>query len=200
MKQKQLIISVGREFGSGGHEIAQKLAERFHLPLYDHNLLREIAEEKGVPLSGLAPYDEIPTKGFLYRNVRGYSNSPQENIAYMQFEHLRKMADEGQSFVIVGRCAEQILEDVEGLISVFILADSEKKVERIMTKYDLSEHDAEKLIITQNKKRKAYHNHFCVGKWGDSRTYDLCINSSHLGIDGTADALEDYINRRIANR
>ena len=100
MEQKQMIISIGREFGSAGHEIAEKLAERFSLPLYDYNLLREIAGEKKVNVANLEPYDEVPKKGFGSRTVRGYSNSPQENIAYMQFDFLKKKAKEGQSFEI----------------------------------------------------------------------------------------------------
>ena len=90
MKEKQVIISIGREFGSAGHEIAEALAEKYQLKLYDYHLLREIAEEKNVHVAELEPYDEIPKKGFGYRTVKGYSNSPQENIAYMQFNHLKK--------------------------------------------------------------------------------------------------------------
>ena len=81
MSDKQFIISIGREFGSAGHEIAEEMAKRFQIPLYDYNLLREIADEKKVSVRNLEPYDEIPRKGVIARTVRGYSNSPQENIA-----------------------------------------------------------------------------------------------------------------------
>ena len=160
---KQVIISIGREFGSGGHEIAQHLADRFSLPLYDYNLLREIAQEKNVSASNLEQYDEVPKKGFS-KTVRGFNNSPQLNIAYMQFDFLKKKAAEGESFVVVGRCSEEVLKE---------------------------------LIEKQSKKRKAYHNYFCETKWGDSRNYELSINSSKLGEDATTDMLEDYIKRRI---
>lgn len=194
---KQVIISIGREFGSGGHEIAQNLAERFNLPLYDYNLLREIASEKNVNVSNLEPYDEVPRKGFTSKTVRGFNNSPQLNIAYMQFDFLRKKAESGESFVVVGRCSEEVLKEYEGLITIFVLGDLDKKIERIKRLYQLSDKEAKELIERQNKKRKAYHNYFCERKWGDSRNYELSINSSKLGEEETTDVLEDYIRRRI---
>lgn len=196
MEQKQVIISIGREFGSAGHEIAEKLAERFSLPLYDYNLLREIAGEKKVNVANLEPYDEVPKKGFGSRTVRGYSNSPQENIAYMQFDFLKKKAKSGESFVVVGRCAEEALKEYKGLITIFILGDMETKIERIAKLHNLSEKQAKEMIIQQDKKRKAYHNYFCEGKWGDSRNYEFSINSSKLGLEATVEVLEDYIKRR----
>lgn len=196
MEQKQMIISIGREFGSAGHEIAEKLAERFSLPLYDYNLLREIAGEKKVNVANLEPYDEVPKKGFGSRTVRGYSNSPQENIAYMQFDFLKKKAKAGESFVVVGRCAEEALKEYKGLITIFILGDMETKIERIAKLHNLSEKQAKEMIIQQDKKRKAYHNYFCEGKWGDSRNYEFSINSSKLGLEATVEVLEDYIKRR----
>lgn len=198
MEEKQVIISIGREFGSAGHEIAEVLAEKYQMKLYDYHLLREIANEKNVHVAELEPYDEIPKKGFGYRTVKGYSNSPQENIAYMQFNHLKKRAAEGKSFVVVGRCAEEALKDYKGLISIFILGNMDKKIERIMRLHNVSEKKAKEMIIEQDKKRKAYHNYFCEGKWGDSRNYDFSINSSKLGVEATIEILEDYINRRIA--
>lgn len=196
---KQVIISVGREFGSGGHEIAQKLAERFNLPLYDYNLLREIASEKNVAASNLEQYDEVPKKGFS-KTVRGFNNSPSINIAYMQFDFLKKKAAEGESFVVVGRCSEEVLQEYEGLITIFVLGDMDKKIERIKRIYKLSDEEAKQLIDKQSKKRKAYHNYFCEKKWGDSRNYELSINSSKLGEEATTDMLEDYIKRRIAEK
>lgn len=197
MKKKQVIISIGREFASAGHEIAESLANRLSLPLYDYHLLREIADEKDVEVSALEPYDEVPKKGFGYRTVKGLSNSPQENIAYMQFEFLKKKAEEGESFVVVGRCSEEALKEYKGLITIFILGDMDKKIERVRKHLNLDEKQARKLINEQDKKRKNYHNYFCEGKWGDSRNYDFSINSSKLGIDITTDIIEDYICKRI---
>lgn len=194
--EKQLIISVGREFGSAGHVIAEKLAERFQLSLYDSNLLKEIAVEKNLNHEQLKKYDEIPRNRLLSRTVNGYSNSAEENIANMQFEYLKKKADAGESFVVVGRCAESILKSCSGLVSIFILGDMDKKAARIMEQYHVSEDEAKTMIRQQDKKRKTYHNYHCKGKWGDSRNYDLCINSSKLGIDRTVELLECYIRER----
>ena len=196
---EQVIISIGREFGSGGHEIAEKLSERFGLDMYDVNLLREIAVEKNLDAAALEKYDEVPKKRFISRNVRGYSNSPEENIANIQFEYLQKKAKAGKSFVVVGRCSEAILKEYKGLITIFILADRDKKIERLGEVRNMSPSEAESAMHKYDKKRKEYHNYYCTGKWGDSRNYDISINSSKLGIDKTVDYLESYIKERINN-
>ena len=105
-------------------------------------------------------------------------------------------ADEGESFIVVGRCAETVLGDRPNVISLFVLGDSEVKCKRVMEIYDLSERDAQFKMERHDKYRKQYHNYYCKDKWGDSRAYDLCINSSRLGFDETVNELEDYINRR----
>ncbi len=195
MKQ-QLIISIGREFGSGGHEVAEILAKRFGIPLYDSNLLEEIAESKSVDVDNLTKYDERPRFFVLYRHVQGYSNSPAENIAHIQFKYLRRMADEGKSFVIVGRCAEEVLADYGCMVSVFILGDFAKKIERVSKKYGVPPIEAKNMLYLKDKKRKSYHNYHCNGRWGDSRNYELSINSSRIGIDRTADIIEMYIKEK----
>ena len=178
--KKQLIISIGREYGSGGHRIAEELAKRFGLTFYDYHMLGEIALDKKVDVKTLEKFDELPKTPFFSRTVKGYSNSPQENIANLQFDFLRKKADEGESFVIVGRCAETILKENPNLISFFVLGDMQE------------------LLARHDRKRKTYHNHYCKIKWGDSRGYDVSINSSRLGLDGTADIMEEYIKMRLS--
>lgn len=195
--KKQLIISVGREFGSGGHLIAEELSKRFNLKLYDNNLLLEIAEKHGSDSEVLKRFDEMPKSRILSRTVRGYNNSPEDIITQMQFDYMREKAEEGESFVIVGRCAETVLKGHPALVSIFVLGDYEKKLERISEKYALSQKDAKSLIKTTDKKRKSYHNYNCELHWGDSRLYEVSINSSRLGIDGTVDILETYIKKRI---
>lgn len=193
---KQLIISIGREFGSGGHEIAEMLAERFELNLYDKNLLEQIANDKNLNVKNLEKYDEKPRNMWMTRTVHGYSNSAEENLANMQFEYLKKAAADGESFVIVGRCAETILKNNPALISMFILGDWENKVERITRLYDMEKEEAESFIYRQDKKRKNYHNYYCKGKWGDSRNYDISVNSSKLGEEETTQMLVEYIMKR----
>lgn len=194
----QIIISVGREFGSGGRVIAEKLSERFNLPLYDRHLITEIAEKMGMTIEAVAKYNETPKNVFVSRRVKGYSNSIEDNIAEMQFNVMEEKAKSGESFVVVGRCSETKLKKYPGLISFFILGDMDKKIERVMDVYGLDEDDATRFILKKDKKRKRYHNYHCQGKWGDSRLYDFSINSSKLGIDETVDVIEGYIRARMA--
>ena len=110
--EKQLIISVGREFGSGGHEVAQKLADDYGIALYDHDLLKEIATKKNLKSEDLEAYDELKWNRFLYRTVRGLNSSPEQNVANLQFDFLKEKAKSGESFVVVGRCSETILHGI----------------------------------------------------------------------------------------
>ena len=194
---KQLIISIGREFGSAGHEIAERLAKRYGLPLYDHNLLDEVAASHNMDSHELQEYDEMKHNKFLYRSINGMSSSPADNVANMQFNFLLDKAEKGQSFVIVGRCSETILKDYEGLISVFVIGDMESKVARVQHLYGKSEKEAERFIREKDRKRKKYHDSHCKSKWSDSHTYDLSLNSSKLGLEGSVDFLADYIDRRM---
>lgn len=194
--EKQLIISVGREYGSGGHEIAEKLSKHYGIQLFDHNLLDEIAAKKNINMDHLKELDEKHKNLLSSRTVRGLSNSPEENLLYLQFDFLRDKADAGESFVIVGRCSETILKQYDCMVSIFILGDRDKRVERIMRLYHLTESQAVKKIREKDILRRRYHNSFCVKKWGDCRNYDLSINSSRLGIDETVKTLVDYIDKR----
>ena len=193
---EQVIISISREYGSGGHEIAKRISEMFHLPLYDRNLLDEIAKSKNGNQETLAKYDEAKRKG-LTRSVRGFTTDMAENVAQLQFEYLREKASAGESFVIVGRCAETVLRDFEGLISIFVMGDYEAKLDRVMEKRGFNAKEAALAIIRHDKSRKLYHNRYSDFKWGDSRNYELCINSSKLGVEKTAEALKGYIEARI---
>ena len=194
---KQVIITIGRQFGSGGHEIARKIAAKLDLKLYDKNILEEIAKEKHVESDDLKKLDEKPRGLFGSRRVRGHSNSMQDHLAHMQFEYIENKAKEGESFVVVGRCAEHVFKEHDSLISIFVLGDEEVKMHRLMESEGWEEKEALHEMEKRDGIRKAYHNSHTLSKWGDSRTYDLCINSSRLGIDGTVDALVAYIQRRI---
>lgn len=197
---KQLIISVGREYGSGGHEIAEQLSRHYGIQMLDHNLLDEIAAAKNLDMQNLKGLDEKHRSRLASRTVRGYSSSPEENLYLLQFDHLKNKAASGESFVIVGRCSETILKGYDSLVSVFVLGDMDRKTERIMRLYQLSQEQAVRKIHEKDMKRKRYHNGHCEGKWGDSRNYDISINSSKLGIEGTVGLLADYIDRRQVQR
>ncbi len=194
----QIIISVGREFGSGGRVIAEELAKKFNLPIYDRHLITEIAEKTGMTAEQIEKHDEAPKTRILSRRVRGYSNSIEDNVAEMQFDFIRKKAESGESFVVVGRCAESKLRDFDCLCSLFIIGDMPCKIKRIMKLYDMTEAEAEDFIEKKDKKRKRYHNYHVKMHWGDSRLYDLTVNSSRLGVEKTIDFLEEYIKARMA--
>lgn len=197
---KQLIISVGREFGSGGHVVAAGLAKHFGLPLLDSNILAEIAKEKNTDAEYLQKYDESARSLLFSRTVNGYSNSPEDVVARMQFDYLRARADAGESFVVIGRCADYILRNNAGLVRIFILGDIDAKIKRTAEREGVSEEKARSLMEHNDKRRRTYHNTHCEGKWGDSRSYDITINSSRLGIEGTTDLLIKYVEARAALR
>lgn len=194
---KQILISISREYGSRGREIAIKVAEDMGLPLYDRNILEEIAKEKGTDPKNFQDIDEKPRNKLLTRRVKGYSNSMEENLAQMQFEYLQKKADSGESFVVLGRCSETVLKGREGLVSIFVTGKREAKIQHIMDKFSISREEAIAKIYKHDISRKRYHNHYSDFKWGDSRNYDVCINSSRLGSQGTAEVLEAYIQKGL---
>lgn len=194
---KQTIISISREFGSGGHWIAEKIAADLGLNLYDRNMLDEIAKAKNIKVEYLEKFEEKPRNLILSRRVGAYSNSMEEIVADMQFEYLREKADSGESFVVVGRCAETILSEYPGLISFFVLGDKDVKLKNVMKHFGLNDAEAKAKIKRHDIKRKMYHNRHSDFKWGDSRNYDICINSSKLGLEKTAEILEEYVKQRM---
>lgn len=191
--EKQIIITIGREFGSQGHEIADKVAEDLGFPLYDRNLLDHIAEEKGIEEHVYQKYDEKPRNVFLTRSVGEHTNSMEKHLADMQFEFIKKKADAGESFVVVGRCANSVLSYHPGLISIFILGDREFKINHVKEKFGLSRNKALDKMNRHDKSRKYYHNRHSKYKWGDSRGYTMCLNSTKLGIEGTARVIENFV-------
>lgn len=189
---QQLIIAIARESGSGGLDIARTLAERFSLPLYDKNILESAAADRGVDAVALRQYDEHPRSLLFYRNIKGYSNAPEDGVAQMQFQLLRDLAAAGESFVVLGRCAEEVLADHPGLVSIFVRADLDFRVRRTPLPPD----EALDFIHKQDRLRRVYHDQHCKGDWGDPENYDLVINSARLDIPGTVDALEHYVRAR----
>lgn len=195
---RQLIITIGREFGSAGHMIGEQLAGRLGISFYDRRILDELGKEIHLDESEISRYDEKPKSRFFSRTVNGYSNSIEDILFELQCKHMRSKMEAGESFVLVGRCGEKVFEDFEGLISIFVLGDKEEKIARVMEVYNLNSDEAYEKMRRHDKKRKAYHNSRCEGKWGDSRTYDLCVNSTRLGVKATVDMLERYVYRRLS--
>jgi cytidylate kinase len=200
------VITIGRQFGSGGREIGEKLAARFGIQCYDKELLTRAAKESGFCEEMLTNHDERPTNSFLYNLVMdtysfGYNTSAfvdmpiSQKVFLAQFDTIKKIASEGPC-VIVGRCADYALSDFKNSIHLFIYADEEAKVNRISKKYNVSEAKAKDMIIKKDKQRQSYYNYYSSKKWGRADSYDFCINSSLLGIDGTvrliSQCIEDF--------
>ena len=200
----QIIISISREYGSEGHTIAKQIAKDLGLPFYDRNMLDEIAKEKGFDPAVFAGVDEKPRNKLLSRRVKGYSNATEDNLAQMQFEFLRKKAASGESFVVLGRCeiakeeqingcSETILKEYDSLVSIFVTGNKDRKLKHVIEKFSLSETAAAAKITKHDAYRRRYHNHYSDFKWGDSRNYDVCINSSRIGVEGTAKLLKEFV-------
>ena len=192
MKQ-QLLVSVGREHGSGGHYIAQLIADQLQIRLLDREIVEGTILESGYSRELVTKMDEKPVNFFSSRRIGSYSNSLEENVAEKTFEFIRNTAASGESFVVVGRCAEYILRGNPNLVSLFICGDLDEKIRRVAERAKVSEARAAELIRETDRRRKLYHNYYCDNKWGDARGYDMTVNSSKLGIEQTAAALVRYI-------
>ena len=191
----QFIITLGREYGSGGHEIATIIAEKLGIPLYDEQILHGIADMKQVEMDQLKEYSEKHKTFEFTRSVRGYSTSVSDHIATLEHEYILQKAKLGESFIVVGRAAEYILRDYP-IVSIFVRAPFADRVERVKRIYKLGSHKAARKIIEVDTERRAFHNFHCKNKklrWGHSHCYDLCVNSSKMGIEKTADFLAEYV-------
>ena len=197
--EKQVIVTIGREAGSGGLEIARRLGQELGITVYDKNIFEHISEHFDIDTSQLKKYDETPRIKGITRSVKGYSNSAEEQVVEMQRAFLREKAEAGQSFVILGRAGIKSLLDYPCvLVRIFVKGDEDFRLKRIMAEQGYDEKQARKYMNWVDLKRKNYHNQFCHVKWGDPDSYDIVIKSDKLGIDGTVDLLAEYIRRRIA--
>lgn len=191
--KKQIIITVGRESGSGGHAIAKKLADMMGIACYDKKKLVEgTAKISGMNRNYVRKLDEKPA-GFPFSGrIGAFEESPESNVARMTFEYIRSIADSGESCVIVGRCADSVLRNNPNALKIFIVGNTEDKNKRLSNIRQISEEEADEERRETDRFRRAYHNFYSETKWGDSRAYDLIINSSCLGIQGTAEYIKQF--------
>ena len=194
-----LVITIGRQCGSKGKLIGEKLAEALGVKCYDKELLSEAAKHSGLCEELFETHDEKPTNSFLYSLVMdtyslGYTTSAymdmpiNHKIFLAQFDTIKKLADE-ESCVIVGRCADYALADHKDCFSVFIHADLDWRVNRISAKYGKSLKEAKDMITKTDKSRASYYNYYTNKKWGAASGYSLSVDSSKLGIEGAAKAI-----------
>ena len=205
MEDKRIIINVGRQLGSGGHDIAKMLATDFGCKFYDKELLNLAAKESGFSKRFFEQSDEH--KGFFksllnfhipcITDACFYKNDiSQESLFQFQSDAIKKAADEG-SCVFVGRCADYVLREYPNTVSVFITANMNDRIERVRRRYLCDEETAAKIIENQEGDRSSYYNYYTGKRWGHSSSYDLCINSSVLGLDMTEAFIRAFIRKRF---
>ena len=197
MKQ-QIIVTLGREHGSGGHYIADMISRELGIKLYDKDSIEQEIASEGYSEEMIRKADEKPVNFFASRRIGKYSNSIEVNVAERTFAMLREKAAAGESFLIIGRCGEQVLKDNPNMISVFICGDPDFKLARVMEKMGLDAEQAIDEIKSVDRSRKNYHNYYCNTKWGDARGYDMTIKSDVLGCEETAKMLIAYIRSFMA--
>lgn len=194
-----LVITIGRQCGSGGRLIGQKVAEKLGVKFYDKELLTLAAKNSGLCEELFETHDEKPTSSFLYSLVMdtysmGYTTSAymdmpiNHKIFLAQFDTIKKLADE-ESCVIVGRCADYALADYPNTVTVFITGNDDKKIANLKAQYNVDDAKAKDIMVKTDKKRSSYYNYYSSKKWGDARSYDMCLNSSVVGVDGAVEAI-----------
>ena len=201
---KNRVITISREFGSGGRLIGQKLADKLGVPLYDKTILDRIAEENGFSREMMEEAEKKAKNSFLYSLSSAFgtgetgpeSLSLNERFFLAQFDTIRKVAEEG-SCVIVGRCADYILRGYPEVTNVFLYAEEGDKIKRAVEEYDVPEKDVKKIMHDTDKARANYYNYHTGRKWGDPVNYNLCIDTGYIGIDDIVDLILFYVEREI---
>lgn len=205
MNKRHFIINVGRQLGSGGRMIGERLAKDFDIKFYDKELLDLAAQESGFNKRFFERNDEH--KGFMklltssfgpiFGSSEPYTNQlSDESLFKFQSDAIRKAAEQA-SCVFVGRCADYILRDNPHCINIFITADLDDRVRRISQSLNLTAEDAEKYIINGDEKRASYYNYYSAKTWGSASSYHLCINSSVLGIEDTTEFIKAFVTRKL---
>ena len=194
------IYTIGREFGSGGREVGEKLAAKLGIKLYDKELLQQAAKDSGFCEEIFENHDEKPTNSFLYSlvmdtySVSGYSAAPfldmplNHKVFLAQFETIKKIAEK-ESCVIVGRCADYALSDNPDCINVFIHADLDVRIKNVSRNLNITENKARDIINKTDKQRASYYNYYTSKKWGDSKSYNLSLDAGKLGTDNCVEMI-----------
>lgn len=192
-----LVVSVSREYGSGGREIAEKLAERLNMAYYDKLLIAKISEKSGFSDDVIENFDEKPIDRFslspnsFFAGIDGVLPVAAE-VHKSEVATINQVADESPC-VIVGRCADSVLHERPGLVRIFVSAPLPDRIARVMRRNDLGEKEAKTRIAKTDKARASYHDDFSSREWGDANLYDLCVDSSRLGIEGTVEVIVTYL-------
>lgn len=196
---ENIYITIGRQYGSGGREIGRKVAQALGIDYYDKELLAVAAKESGLSHQFLQNYDEKPTNSFLYSLVMGQQNmlagvhgsTVEQMASKAQRDAVLSVAEKG-SCVIVGRCADYILREKPGLCRVFVCADHDARIQRVVHRDGVSEKEAEEKLRKMDKTRSSYYSFHTDRKWGAAESYDLCVSSSLHGVDAAVRVILDF--------
>jgi len=198
------VITIGRQFGSGGKEIGIRVAKELGIPFYDKELIQEAAKKSGLNEKIFESFDERP-KSLLYSvamgshlfalSGNGADNSLEQQVYLATFETIRRVADEGPC-VIIGRCADYALEEHPNCLQLFIYAPMEARLERVAQRQNLTPEKARQLIIKTDKRRAAYYEYYSARRWGAAENYDFCLNSNYLGIGRTVELIQTMVAHR----
>lgn len=200
MKDNELIINVGRQFGSGGRLVALALGRKLGIPVYDQELISKAAEQSGFSKELFANSDEkrnlLALSSFIvdvgrFGSADNYMSDNQ--LFVIQSNVIRSLADKGPA-IFIGRCSDYILRDRKCL-DVFVTATDEVRIKRIAERMNITPEQADSLMRKKDRTRETYYNYYTFGNWGVASNYDLCVDSSVLGIEGTADMIIDFCRR-----
>lgn len=197
------VVTIARQYGSGGRQIGNAIAQELGIKYYDKELLERASKDSGLCQELFENHDEKPTNSFLYSLVMdtysfGYSSAAftdmplNHKVFLAQFETIKKIASE-ESCVMVGRCADYALADYDGALSIFVYADLDYRIHRIAEAYQISNSSAKEKIQKTDKQRASYYNYYTSKKWGEATGYHLCMDSSILGIDGCVELIKSAI-------
>ena len=192
-----MIITIGRQFGSGGREIGEKVAKRLGYAFYDKEILTMAAEESGFSPAAMQHYDEKPSGSLIYSlYMTGAATSDNlplnQQLAFAQFNIIRKVA-QADNCVIVGRCADYVLRAYENCYHFFLHAPLVDRMERATKEYGENPNNIKSTVLKHDKARANYYYHYTSQKWGDAKLYDLSLNTSRTGVDGAVKMLLHYL-------
>lgn len=201
-----LVVTIGRECGSAGRLIGQKLAAELGIKCYDKELLSLAAKNSGFCEELFKTHDEKPTSSFLYSlvmdtysmgyNTSAYMDMPiNHKIFLAQFDTIKKLAQE-ESCVIVGRCADYALADYPNTVSVFICGNESDKIKHLMERHNITESKAKDIMVKTDKRRSSYYNYYSSKHWSSAKSYELCINSSSVGYDGAVEIIKEFCKKK----
>lgn len=196
-----MIITIGRQYGSGGKEIGEKVAKALGYKFYDKEILTMTAEREGYSVPAVQQYDETLNTSLLYGTYLSATSGGadllplNQKLAIAQFDVIRRIAEEGNC-VIVGRCADYVLRENPDCLNVFIHADPEFRKEHAIQCYGLAPELADKTLRKQDKRRADYYEFFTQKKWGEAKSYHIAIDSSKFGIDEAADAIVQIVRAK----